>query len=426
MLFGYIGYYMMRQNLSAAFPLMHDALGYSNAELGLIAASSEIAYAIGKFLNGPLIDRHGGKRIFLLGMAGGIVCNLAFAYGTSLPWFIACWCACRYFLSMGWGSVTKTLGHWYAPRERGTVMGFASLSLHFGGVAAALFAGWLASRGQSWDRLFTIPALILCIVWLWAALASRARPQDVARDDSVPGRSITAAPWAVSHISTGTQGSDTTSGLALVRELLLLPVVRSLMLFSFMSTALRSIFLFWTPTFLHDLGMGSAAAVFSSALFPLMGGIGVVALGWYTDRYAPDNRVPSMLAMLFGLFAALLGIAALSGSASGDHASVVVLLGAAGFFLLGPYSMPAGCLTLDIVGPRAAGTCVGLVDGVGYLGGALAAWAVGAASEQLGWSSIFVGLACAVLPLFAAAWSLKRHFAAPRAAADAQVDASCV
>ena len=50
MLLGYVGYYLCRGNLPAAFPLLSQEFGYTNTQLGLIAAYSEIAYAIGKFI----------------------------------------------------------------------------------------------------------------------------------------------------------------------------------------------------------------------------------------------------------------------------------------------------------------------------------------------------------------------------------------
>ena len=78
MLIGYIGYYLCRANLSAAFPLLSDRFGYTNSELGLLAFYSELAYATGKFINGPLGDKVGGRPIFLLGMAGAVVFNLLF------------------------------------------------------------------------------------------------------------------------------------------------------------------------------------------------------------------------------------------------------------------------------------------------------------------------------------------------------------
>ena len=79
MLIGYVGYYICRGNLAAAFPLLTQEFGYSNTQLGLIASLSEMAYASGKFINGPLADKIGGRKIFLVGMAGAISFNLIFA-----------------------------------------------------------------------------------------------------------------------------------------------------------------------------------------------------------------------------------------------------------------------------------------------------------------------------------------------------------
>lgn len=403
MFFGYIGYYLMRQNLPAAVPLMHNALGYTNAELGLIAASSEIAYAVGKFVNGPLIDKHGGKKMFLIGMAGGIVCNLLFSLGTSLIWFVFAWCLCRYFLSMGWGSVTKTIGNWYGSEHNGRAMSFASLSLHFGGVLATLFAGWLVSMGQSWDKLFVAPALVLCLVLIWTYFASHARPEDV-----IPGVNFhrVDAKAALADFA----DMEKVPATRIIGTLLAIPIFRHLLAFSFLSTAFRSTFIFWTPKFLVDIGMGVTSAIFSSALLPFCGGIGVIAMGWYTDTKARDNRAQAMAIMLICLLLCLLGIALVANAGSGFHPLIIILLGMVGFFLLGPYSMSAGCLTLDIAGPKAAGTCVGMIDGVGYFGGALAVWGVGALADNRGWPQIFMLLACCVLPLIASAYAMSRHF----------------
>ncbi|MEZ6186168.1 MAG: MFS transporter [Planctomycetota bacterium] len=154
MLLGYVGYYLCRKNLSAAFPLMEDAFGYTNAQLGTIAAASEVAYAFGKFVNGPLGDRIGGKRIFLVGMAGAIALNVLFAFSSALWMFIAVWCVCRFFLSMGWGGIAKTIGYWYPAERNGTIMGLISINFQFGGVAAVLFAGLLVELGSGWRGLF--------------------------------------------------------------------------------------------------------------------------------------------------------------------------------------------------------------------------------------------------------------------------------
>ena len=149
MLLGYVGYYLGRQNLSAAIPLLEEAFGYTNTDLAGIVAISELAYAVGKFVNGPLGDKLGGKKIFLLGLAGTVVFNVLFALSESmggavgvstLTMFVAVWCCCRYSLSMGWGGIAKTIGAWYPPERNGTIMGWISINFQFGGVAATMFA----------------------------------------------------------------------------------------------------------------------------------------------------------------------------------------------------------------------------------------------------------------------------------------------
>ena len=159
-LLGYIGYYICRVNLPAAFPLMSASFGYSNAELGMIAAVSEGAYALGKFINGPIADKLGGKKIFLIGLAGAVFFNALFALSSTLFWFTAVWCFCRYFLSMGWGGLAKMIGNWYPPEKNGTIMGIISINFQFGRVVATLFAGYLFSIGVGWQGIFLYPAAI--------------------------------------------------------------------------------------------------------------------------------------------------------------------------------------------------------------------------------------------------------------------------
>jgi sugar phosphate permease len=406
MLIGYIGYYMCRKNLSAAFPLLEDAFGYTNAQLGLIALYSEIAYAVGKFVNGPLGDRVGGRRIFLIGMAGAIALNLVFAQMQTLTAFIVVWCVCRYFLSMGWGGIVKTMGAWYEPERNGTIMGFISVNFQFGGVVAVLFAGYLVSLGKPWQALFLYPAGVLALILLWSLLASRASPGAV-----VPNVKFGHGELAHESIARIEEHGEQPRIRDILSRLFRVPLFRHLLFFSFLTTALRSIFFFWTPKFLADIGMGHTNAILKSALFPFMGCLGTVLLGWYTDRYARDgDRGRMMWIMLVCLGACLAGVAALAPYGLEHANAIVVLIGFAGFFLLGPYSMSSGCLTLDIAGPKGAGSCSGMIDGVGYLGGALAAWGTGQLSDLLGWPQVFglltaIGLASAV-----SAWFMSREF----------------
>ena len=405
MLIGYVGYYICRGNLAAAFPLLTQEFGYSNTQLGLIASLSEMAYAAGKFINGPLADKIGGRKIFLVGMAGAIFFNIIFAISASLTAFIIVWCFCRYFLSMGWGGLTKTIGNWY-PRERnGTVMGLISINFQFGGVAATLFAGFLVAMGVPWQGVFIYPSMVLTLILLWSYLTSRSSPSDV-----VPGAKPIEGEASKEQIADyGDEEHPPVS--TIMKTLLRLPIYRQLLVFSFLTTLLRSVFLFWTPKFLFDIGLGASSAILRSAIFPLLGVAGTVFIGWYTDHHARNgDRARMMWMMLSVLVFCMIAIAVLSNASEPNFNMILFFLGASGFFLLGPYSMSSGCLTLDIAGAKGAGSCTGIIDGMGYIGGAIAAFAAGILSDSLGWPQVFLVLSVfAVISTFSA-WRMSCGF----------------
>jgi len=405
MLLGYVGYYICRGNLSAAFPLLEQEFGYSNTQLGLIASMSEMAYAAGKFVNGPLADRIGGRLIFLVGMAGAIFWNLIFSISASLMAFVIVWCCCRYFLSMGWGGLTKTIGNWYPSDRNGTVMGLISINFQFGGVAATLFAGFLVAQGVGWQGVFVYPAMVLTAILVWSIFASKAKPEDV-----IPGAKVTSDDSLKSQI-VDYAGEEKPSVTTIFKSLFSMSIFRQLVVFSFLTTLLRSVFLFWTPKFLFDIGLGASTAILQSAIFPLLGVLGTLFIGWYTDHHASNgDRARMMWIMLSVLIISLVMISILSAAEEPNFNLILVFLGSCGFFLLGPYSMSSGCLTLDIAGAKGAGTCTGILDGMGYIGGAIAAFAAGALSDYLGWSQVFQVLAGFAVISTISAWLMSREF----------------
>ncbi len=409
-LVGYIGYYLCRANFPAAFPILSETFHYTNSELGVIAALSEATYALGKFTMGPLTDRLGGRKIFLVGMAGGVLLNVAFSLCSTILAFTVVWCLCRFFLSMGWGGLTKMIGHWYPPERNGTIMGVISINFQFGGVLGTMFAGYLVSLNMGWRSLFYGPALATFLIFVWSYFFSRDRPRDVITGAELDLRKSHKKQLLKSNDD---QTSEHVDVLEIVKSLLTMPLFQKLLLFSFIAHILRSFFFFWTAKFLVDIGMGASNAIFNSALFPLFGCLGTILLGWYTDRGAKStDRARPMWIMLVGLSACLALITFYTQTPNpADHfKAIVVLLSASGFLLLAPYSMTAGALTLDIAGARGAGTSSGLIDGTGYLGGALATWATGLLADRLGWSQVFLFLSFFGLIAAFAAFLMSRGF----------------
>jgi len=406
-LVGYIGYYLCRKNLSAAFPLMTEVFGYTNSQLGLIAFYSELAYALGKIINGPLADKFGGRKLFLTGMIGAITCNILFTQGTTLTYFIVVWCVCRYFLAMGWGGLVKMIGHWYEPERNGTIMGFISLNFLFGGVLATLLAGFLVANGVGWQGVFFYPSLILFVIFIVSYFSSKETPRDL-----IPHTNFGHSKLKPKAVLAQEEGEEEIkeSPLKIIKGLLAIKVFRHILLFSFLTTFLRSIFFFWTPKLLVDLGMGTANAILKSALFPFLGCLGTILLGWYTDNYAKNgDRAKATWVMLTGLIASLLGVVYCI-QVGGMNDTIVILLGACGFFLLGPYSMSSGCLTLDIAGPNGAGSASGMIDFLGYVGGSIAVWGAGKLSDVFGWGEVFQVLAVTATLATFSAWMMSREY----------------
>lgn len=408
MLFGYVGYYLCRKNITAAVPLLADAFNYSKTDLGKIGSIALVVYGIGKLINGPLGDKIGGRKIFLIGMVGAIAANLLFAAGNNLVWFILTWSVGHYFLSMGWGGLAKTVGAWCPTEKNGTVMGFISINFQFGGVVATVLSGTIVSLGYGWQYVFIIPALLLTLIFIWSFFASKNHPHDVVKDVDFPKSK--ARPIASIKTLENSQ-DEAVDPKDVIKKLFSIKLFKVLLVYSSLTTILRQIFFFWTALLFTDIGLDIKDAIFKSAMFPLAGCIGTIFLGWYTDNHAKDgNRARMMWYMLTGLTISLILMAILGQAKQINTNFIVALTALAGFFLLGPYSMSSGALTLDIAGSRGAGTCTGLIDGIGYLAASIAIYLSGWMSQNFGWSSVFYLLVfCSALSTLCCVYMDKLH-----------------
>ncbi len=97
---------------------------------------------------------------------------------------------------------------------------------------------------------------------------------------------------------------------------------------------------------------------------------------------------------------------------AGVRTPLVAALGVAacGLFLLGPYSLLAGAVSLDVAGRRGAATAAGFIDAVGYVGASLSALVLGSVSKRAGWTAAFDVVAAVTFLAFVLAlvWSLRR------------------
>jgi sugar phosphate permease len=137
------------------------------------------------------------------------------------------------------------------------------------------------------------------------------------------------------------------------------------------------------------LTIGQAAS--RSALFPLFGGLSVVACGILSDRLGINGRNQVLFG---GLALVTVCLLVLAGTPSSANPWIAVgLVALTGFFLLGPYAYLSGAISLDFGGKRGSATAAGIIDGVGYLAGYLSGDTVARITVAFGWKNAFFCLA---------------------------------
>ncbi|MGZ3708708.1 MAG: MFS transporter, partial [Bdellovibrionota bacterium] len=291
LLVGYMGYYLCRQNFSVAYGPMKEAVGLDALTYGEITSVGTLIYALGKFTTGALADSRGGKLVFFIGLVCSAIASIVFGLGSGVAFFFVLWGLNRFFQSMGWGGLVNVMAQWFPPKHHGTAMGIMSVSYQFGGVLALSFAGLLLSLGAGWRGVFLYPGITLLVLGLILYPFLKGSPREVGyelpEDDGKKHRHVPSD----EHL-------DYWSRFRRVFSDRLFIVMCGL---SFILTFLREIFGTWMPAYFTDLGAQASVAAFKSTLFPLLGCLGTLFAGWFSDRYLQARRGPVMAVSLAGL-----------------------------------------------------------------------------------------------------------------------------
>ncbi len=378
LLAGYAGYYVCRSNLSVASSLIvaDPTLGASPATIGAMASLGVLAYALGKPFTGMAGDVLGGRRMFVAGMWATVAATVAFGVSTGVALLTASWVANRFVQSAGWGALTKLVAQWFEPARHGQVIAVLSLSYLFGDAAARLVLGAILQTGAGWRLLFLASAAILAVIAVAVSAVLRERPSAVGLPDppaslrTVYGQDVVAEPRL----------------RGLLGPLAASPAFWLVCGLSCALTLVREAFNIWIPTLLTSAyRMSPADAARWSALFPLMGGLSVIGVGVASDRLGPGRRM--LLAAPLVLLAGLLTWVTASPAVMADARLGLAALAGIALLLIGPYSLLAGAMALELGGKRGAATAAGLIDTAGYLGALLSGVLVGALAQSYGWGT---------------------------------------
>ncbi|HUJ28597.1 MAG TPA: MFS transporter [Myxococcales bacterium] len=404
----YALFYMSRYNYSATSAYLASVLGWRNAELGIFETVMPLVYGLSVVLNGPVADRIGGKRAFLIGTAGAICANILFGCSalfvvhpavwdaskhvaqpaqlaaglsarTLLVAMASIWAVNGFFQSFGALSIVKVNAHWFTIRERGTFAGIFGVLIRFGLILA--FSGVpLIVSFLPWQWAFWVPAALLAVFFVLNLFFMENSPEDA----------------GLGTLDTG-DASDDGHGPARVSDVLRKVFAnRVTWTIAFASMCIgfvrRSVVDAWYPKYFADVFGAdpkdlAAFAPYEVAAWgiAIAGILGGFAFGIASDRAFGGRRGPVITIGFGGMAVAL----ALFGGAASLHlgpyaaAGVLVLLS---FFVNGAHGMVGGAASMDFGGKKGAATAAGLFDGMQYVAGSVVGYGMGRMLDAFGWS----------------------------------------
>ncbi len=435
----YASFYMTRYNLSALSAQIADLVGWDNKAIGVFGSILALVYGISVFVNGPLADRIGGKRAFLIGAAGVFVTNIAFglalsivmapavvlvepvtkvkflladpslAYGFTPSSFLALmvtiWGVNGYFQSFGALAIVKVNAQWFHVFERGRFAAVFGVLIRFGLILANSVVPLLAGLGLRWG--FLIPAACVALLFVLVYFFVENTPVDA----GLP-------PFDAGDGAGADDGKPARLG-AVLKQVFSNPTAWVIALASMMiGFVRRSVIDDWWPKYMINTfnvqkdqmatyGPRQLAA-WGIALVGIAGGF---AFGHASDKVYGARRAPVIMYGFIGM-AFFLGAIGLAHRYALNPWTIAALLSALSFFVNGAHGMIGGAASMDFGGRKAAATAAGLFDGMQYLAGAVVGIGVGAIVDAKGfgwayWPLAPIPFAIAGAAIIATIWNAK-------------------
>lgn len=406
--------YMARYNLNVSKNALGDMM--TNQQFGIIFAAGTITYGFSFLLNGPIVDKIGGKKGIIIAALGSALMNLLMGGVTYLYLmgrlktnmvvaFSVLFALNMFFQSYGAVSIIKVKAYWFHVRERGvfgaifgTLISFGvyfafdwgqaiinASKLHIEGEMTAfqrfiqhIFAIDTGTTNATW-LVFTIPAFLLLIWALIDFVLLKDSPKEANFDD-----------FDTADASSSPGESDENLKISIgfmLKKIFTNPVMITIALVDFTSGVLRNGIMQWYLVFTKETANtnpaffeGSKFFINNWGLLLCMTGIfGGFAAGIISDRVFNSRRGPPaalnnafmiilLIIMSFTLFKhpTVFGLAA------------VMLT----FAVIGVHSLMSGTAAADFGGKKMTATASGIVDGFVYLGSGIQSLAIGYLSHK--------------------------------------------
>lgn len=389
--------YMGRYNLTVSKNALGDLM--SKEAFGSIFGIGAVVYAVSFLLNGPLVDRIGGRKGILISAFGAGIMNLAMGvylqYVLSLAnpqsaslelIFTILYAGNMYFQSYGAVSIVKVNAHWFHVKERGVFSGIfgvmiaSGIFLAFDVTGRILSSPLVVGRGyHGADALWWVffsPAILLLLFFAIEFFVLRDTPAKAGLADFDTGDE-----------SSGENLEEKVPALQLIKRILTHPVILTVALIEFCTGVLRNGVMHWYPIYAKEqiaAGMqGGWKYTLDNwgLLLWIAGIIGGNVAGYISDKLFQSRRGPSA-----GFLYALMGFCIGGMFFTLTNGWVLAaLISVMSICVIGTHGLLSGTATMDFGGRKGAATAVGVIDGFVYLGTGVQSFALGMLTSK-SWS----------------------------------------
>jgi phosphoglycerate transporter family protein len=404
---GYAAFYLVRQNMQIAVPLMLRDFGCTRTQMGWVFSAFPLVYGVGKFVSGAVCDRVNVRYYMSTGLLLAAFCSVLIGLAPSiaracgglfhtvlspLPFIAVFYSFNGLFQSTGWPPVARLMTNWFSPKRLGTYWGVVNMSHQIGSGIILVGGAWLGQH-FGWHSIFFMPAAVCALISLFLL----ENLCDTPESEGLPPLEVyenLESSWKVEK----EESSRISLKEIFLRHILPNRALWLVCLANFFLYVVRMGFFNWAPTFLQEArGSSPIGSSFQSAFFEISGIFAGIFAGYVSDRWAGGRRnaVCAVFVALLILSLLLFWVAP-NGKPFIDGILLVVI----GFFVYGPQSL-AGIAGAEFGSGQAAATANGLTGLFGYMGAIFSGFGVGLIIDHFGWNrAIFFYICCAAASLF--------------------------
>lgn len=359
--------YADRQAIFAVFPALRAEFGFDTVALGLVGSAFMWVYAFGAPAAGLICDRVRRKDLILGGCLFWSLVTVMTGWCSRLWHFVSVRALEGFGETFYFPASMSLVSDYHGARTRSRALSFHQSSVYLGTILGSWVGAWCAEHVGWRFGFYGFGTLGMVLAGVLYAVLRE--PQRGAADRR-----------SCDGDEDGTIDAGTMSIGQTLRAVFRSPVVALLMLAFVGANFVATIFLAWTPTFLVEkFGFTLASAGLSGTVFiHLASAASVPVAGALADaltrRFAGGRMLVQAVGLLVGAaFVAMVGRAT-------DRGTLVLAMTVFGL-CKGFYDSGIFASLFDAIEPRARGTAAGLMNTVGWGGGALGPLFVGWVSK---------------------------------------------